>query len=145
MSSGWPAPPTKICAPCARSASRTCRRTADHRDGAMPMKPRVFVALPLASQHIEMLQEHCEVEVYGGAQPITPDDLMAGIAEAHAVLGSAQLRFPAEVLDGAPRLRAICNVGVGYDNVDLQELAARGITIANTPAVLNDAVADLVM
>ncbi len=109
------------------------------------MKARVFVAMPLAADHLKMLQEHCEVEVFSGTPPITRDNLIAGIAGADAVVGSAQLRFPAEVLDRAPRLRAICNVGVGYDNVDLSDLTARGITIANTPGVLSDAVADLVM
>jgi lactate dehydrogenase-like 2-hydroxyacid dehydrogenase len=109
------------------------------------MKPPVFVAMPLPPQHLDALKQHCDVEVFGGKQPIGTPELIASLAGAEGVLGSAQLRFPTEVLDGAPRLRAICNVGVGYDNVDLAELNRRGITIANTPGVLSDAVADLVI
>ena len=40
-------------------------------------------------------------------------------------------------------MRAIANYAVGYDNVDLDAAAARGIPVGNTPDVLTDATADL--
>jgi len=36
----------------------------------------------------------------------------------------------------------VCNTSVGYDNLDIEELSARGIMATNTPEVLNDTVAD---
>jgi len=109
------------------------------------LKPHVFVAMPLAGRYLDQLREHCDVEVFSATQPISPEELAAAIGDADGVLGSAQLLFPTEILDRAPRLRVICNVGVGYDNVDLGELSRRGIALANTPGVLSDAVADLVL
>ncbi|HEY6834956.1 MAG TPA: D-glycerate dehydrogenase [Gaiellaceae bacterium] len=46
-------------------------------------------------------------------------------------------------LDLFPALRVVANYGVGYDRVDVSELAGRGIVFTNTPGVLDDAVADL--
>lgn len=50
-----------------------------------------------------------------------------------------------ELMDRFPDLRAIANFGVGYDNIDVAEAARRGIAVANTPGVLDDAVADLTL
>ena len=52
-------------------------------------------------------------------------------------------RVSAEVLDRAPRLRVIANVGVGYDNIDVAACTHRGIVVTNTPDVVTEATADL--
>jgi len=49
----------------------------------------------------------------------------------------------AELLEAAPRIRAIANMAVGTDNIDLRAAAERGIPVGNTPDVLTDATADL--
>jgi len=46
-------------------------------------------------------------------------------------------------LDLLPALRIVANFGVGYDSVDVAELASRGVVVTNTPGVLDDATADL--
>jgi glyoxylate reductase len=42
-----------------------------------------------------------------------------------------------------PSLRVVANFGVGYDRVDAAAAAGRGITVTNTPGVLDAATADL--
>jgi glyoxylate reductase len=49
----------------------------------------------------------------------------------------------AELLATAPRLRVVANMAVGYDNLDLPALAARGVVATNTPGVLTETTADL--
>lgn len=44
-----------------------------------------------------------------------------------------------------PALEIVSSFGVGYDNVDTQAAAPRGIVVTNTPGVLNDEVADFTM
>jgi glyoxylate reductase len=44
-----------------------------------------------------------------------------------------------------PGLRLVANFGVGYDRLGVEELARRGIAVANTPGVLSAATADLTM
>jgi glyoxylate reductase len=109
------------------------------------VKPRVFIAVPLAEQYVALIRERCDVTAYAGEGRISRDELCAALADAEGVLATPQIPFPADVLDAAPGLRVICNIGVGYDNVDLAHAAARGIVVANTPGVLSDAVADLVL
>ena len=48
--------------------------------------------------------------------------------------------MPLELL---PRLRVIANFGVGYDRIDVAACAAKGVTVTNTPGVLDAATADL--
>ena len=47
------------------------------------------------------------------------------------------------VLDRLPSLKLVANYGVGYDNVDADACRARGVTVTNTPGVLDAATADL--
>ena len=44
---------------------------------------------------------------------------------------------------GAPRLRVVANVAVGYDNVDVATASELGIAVCNTPGVLDETTADL--
>lgn len=46
------------------------------------------------------------------------------------------------VMDAFPNLRIISNYGVGYDNIDAEEAARRGIVVTHTPDVLNADVAN---
>ncbi|AUH33515.1 2-hydroxyacid dehydrogenase [Paracoccus tegillarcae] len=51
--------------------------------------------------------------------------------------------FDGEQMDKLPNLKVIANFGVGYDAIDVAAASQRGITVTNTPNVLNDDVADL--
>lgn len=44
---------------------------------------------------------------------------------------------------GAGRLRVVGNIGVGYDNIDVAAAARVGISVCNTPGVLDETTADL--
>jgi len=105
--------------------------------------PRVYVSVPLTEHYLEPLRTRCEVAVYDGRGQVPRDELVRSLAEADGLLSTAVLPLDAEVLDAAPRLRAISNIGVGYDNVDLESAARQGITVTNTPGILSDAVAEL--
>jgi gluconate 2-dehydrogenase len=50
-----------------------------------------------------------------------------------------------ELLDCAPRLKVVSNVSVGYNNFDIEAMKKRAVLGTNTPSVLDETVADLVM
>jgi len=50
---------------------------------------------------------------------------------------------PRAVIERLPALGVIASMGVGYDLIDLAAARERGVLVANTPDVLNDAVAEL--
>ena len=47
------------------------------------------------------------------------------------------------LLDLLPNLRIVANYGVGYDGIDIEACARRGVAVTNTPGVLDAATADL--
>lgn len=76
--------------------------------------------------------------------PPQPEELRSLVAGADAVITLLSDRVDAGLLDAAgPSLRVVANYAVGYDNVDVAACRARGVAVANTPGVLNDATADL--
>ena len=50
-----------------------------------------------------------------------------------------------ELLDLFPDLRLVANYGVGYDGIDVEACARRGVVVTNTPEALGIATADLTM
>jgi lactate dehydrogenase-like 2-hydroxyacid dehydrogenase len=52
-------------------------------------------------------------------------------------------RTDAALFDLLPNLEIVSSFGVGYDNVDAEAAAMRGIVVTNTPGVLDEEVADL--
>jgi glyoxylate reductase len=46
------------------------------------------------------------------------------------------------LLSGAPRLRIVSNMAMGYDNIDVAAATAHGVLVANTPGVLTETTAD---
>lgn len=77
-------------------------------------------------------------------RPLTIEELYDAVAGAEAVVSLLHDRIDDAFLDAAgPQLRIVANVAVGYDNVDVDACARRGVIVTNTPGVLTDATADL--
>ena len=104
---------------------------------------KVFVTRRLPFEALDRLRETHEVDEWPGDLPPTPAEMQAGVADAEGLLSLVTDRVDAAVLDAAPRLKAIANMAVGTDNIDLEATSARGIPVGNTPDVLTDATADL--
>ncbi|HWM11753.1 MAG TPA: D-glycerate dehydrogenase [Solirubrobacteraceae bacterium] len=103
----------------------------------------IFVTRALPFPALDRLREAHDVDERRGDMPPSPQELRAGARHAEGLLTLITDRVDEALLDGAPRLRAIANMGVGTDNIDVEACAARGIPVGNTPDVLTDATADL--
>ena len=106
---------------------------------------RVIVTRRLPGSAVERLADHHDVEVWPGEGPPKREELLELVADAEGLLSLLTDRIDQELLDHAPKLRAIANYAVGFDNVDLAATAARGIPVGNSPDVLTDSTADLAM
>ena len=104
---------------------------------------RVFVTRALPFPALDRLRAAHEVDEWQGELPPEPDELRAHVAAAEGVLSLVTDPIDRSVIEAAPGLRAIANMAVGTDNVDLEAATARGIPVGNTPGVLTDATADL--
>lgn len=77
--------------------------------------------------------------------PFRSEAWEAALPEAEALVVLLSEPVPAEVLDRAPRLRAIGTYSVGMNHLPMEACRERGIAIVNTPGVLTDATADIAL
>ena len=104
---------------------------------------RIFVTRELPFEALDRLRAEHELDVWEGELPPGPEALRERAGAADALLSLVTDPIDAELIAAAPRLKAIANMAVGTDNVDLDAAAERGIPVGNTPDVLTDATADL--
>ena len=104
---------------------------------------RVFVTRALPGAALERLAREHDVDVWPEDRQPSPEELRARAADADGLLSMLADDVDAGLLAACPRLRAISNYAVGYDNVDVAAASARGIPVGHTPDVLTDATADL--
>jgi D-3-phosphoglycerate dehydrogenase / 2-oxoglutarate reductase len=83
-----------------------------------------------------------EVALHRSTTPPTLDDLRELLRGAVGMIAGME-PIPAEVIEGADRLRVISRFGVGYDNIDVAAATRRGILVTYIPEAMTDTVADL--
>jgi glyoxylate reductase len=77
-------------------------------------------------------------------RPPTRDELLEAVRGTSGVLSTATEKMDGAVMDAAGEgLRVIANMAVGYDNIDVEAAAERGIIVTNTPGVLDETTADV--
>lgn len=78
-------------------------------------------------------------------EPFTHEELVAAVGGVDGVVSMLTDRIDAEVLEAgaAGRLKVVANAAVGYDNVDVAAAARLGVSVCNTPGVLDHTTADL--
>jgi glyoxylate reductase len=107
-----------------------------------PTPPHVFVTRQLPGEALDRLAARVSLRVWDGPLPPPPEVLRAEAREAHGLITLLTDRVDAGLLAGAPHLRAVSNVAVGYDNIDVAACTARRIAVGNTPGVLTETSAD---
>jgi len=106
------------------------------------MRPAVLVTRATFPDIADRLREHFEVDDNPSDHILSPRELAARIQGKTGVMSTGSERIDCTLLDACPGLRAVCNVGVGYNNVDVAACSARRIVVCNTPDVLTDTTAD---
>lgn len=89
---------------------------------------KVIVADKISERGVELLRKTGWKIVL-----TTKDTLNAEIADADALIVRSATKVTAELLDKAPRLRAVGRAGVGVDNIDLDAATTRGVLVMSTP------------
>jgi len=102
----------------------------------------ILVTRRLPSSILHKLRAVGEVDVYAGETAIPPAELRARIVAARALVCLPTDSIDSSVIDLAPGLKVIANVGVGFDNVDVAHARSRGIVVTDTTDVLTESVAD---
>ncbi|WP_081024178.1 NAD(P)-dependent oxidoreductase, partial [Ralstonia solanacearum] len=106
------------------------------------MRPSVLVTRATFPDIANRLREHFEVTDNPSDTILSPSELIERLQGKQGVMSTGSERIDAALLDACPGLKAVCNVGVGYNNVDVAACTARGVVVTNTPDVLTQTTAD---
>ncbi|MFQ6672899.1 MAG: 2-hydroxyacid dehydrogenase [Candidatus Tectimicrobiota bacterium] len=105
-------------------------------------KPAVLVSYQLREEALAMARQGAELDVHTGPRPLPKHELIARLRDKDGLICLITDTVDAEVLQGAPRLRVVANVAVGFNNIDVPSATARRVVVTNTPDVLTETTAD---
>ncbi|KAF8804737.1 D-isomer specific 2-hydroxyacid dehydrogenase [Phlegmacium glaucopus] len=106
-------------------------------------RPKVVLTRDLGPDSMSLLQQ-TQVVVWSEDTVCDKDWLLQNVPGAIALIVLVTDKIDAEILDAAgPQLRVVSIMAVGYDSIDVKELAKRNIKLGYTPEVLTNAVADV--
>ena len=109
------------------------------------MSARIIVTGKIPSAGLNALHD-------AGLSPITWDhehqitrtELLEFVKGAEVLITLLTEKVDDELLDAAgSQLKGVCNVAVGYNNIDVAACTRRNVRVTNTPGVLTDATADI--
>jgi glyoxylate reductase len=107
-------------------------------------RPKVFVARIIPEAGLAAIREACDAEIWPDDLPPPRAVLLQKVAGCDGILTLLTDRVDDELLDAAgPQLKVVSNYAVGFDNIDVPAVSARGIPAGNTPGVLTETTADL--
>ena len=107
------------------------------------MKPKIVITREIFDDVIDYLKQHCDVDSNQADVPYTPEALAAKLVGRDGLMCALTDRVDAALIGAASQLKAVANIAVGYNNIDVPVCTARGIQVTNTPGVLDDSTADL--
>ena len=103
---------------------------------------RIFVTRQLPQAALDRLAAHGQLEVWPDFLPPAYDILHQKTGELDALLCLLTDRVDEALIQGAPHLKVISNMAVGYDNIHVAAASRRGIPVGNTPGALTETTAD---
>ncbi len=106
-------------------------------------RPAVLVTRRIQPDLLARLRAHCDVDSNDDDTPLSHAALIARLQGRAGVFVTPGEPIDAALVAACPDLRAVCSMGVGYNNIDVAACLARGIAVTNAPGVLTETTADL--
>jgi len=105
------------------------------------MMPKVFISRRISPEAIDLLKRHAEVTAWQKEEAPSREEVFRQIADADgAVLWLDTV--DGEFLDHAPKLKVIAHRAIGFDTIDAEECARRGVCVGNAPSGVGESTAD---
>lgn len=104
---------------------------------------RVLISSHLLPEGFSELKERFEL-VFPEKEIFSKEEVIRLLPDFDAFLPTFQFKVDKEVIDAAAvRVKIIANYGVGYNNIDVEYAAKRGIVVTNTPDPVIEPTAEL--
>jgi glyoxylate reductase len=109
-------------------------------------KPLVVITRKLPDQVETRMRELFDARLNLDDRPMSKQDLESAVKEADVLVPTITDRIDAALIaEAGPNLKLIANFGNGVDNIDVVAATKKGLTVTNTPNVLNEDTADMTM
>ena len=105
--------------------------------------PIVTVTNMFPEAALEKLKSHCDLRTNQTEVPPTSEDLKKYALESAVIVTYLSDKISRDIIDCAVNLRLIANYGAGFNNIDVEHAAKKGVWVTNTPGVLHETTADL--
>lgn len=106
------------------------------------MKPKILVTREVFDDVLDYLREHFDVTDNQEDRQFDPETLARKLADQDGAVICLTEKIDGTLLDRCPKLKAVCNIAVGFNNIDVAACTGRGVMATNTPGVLDDSTAD---
>ena len=108
-------------------------------------KQKILLTRRLHDFALKELRKKYIVQIHSGKIPMPKKKLLQKIKDKDGLICFPYDIIDKEILDKAPKLKAISTYSVGYDHIDVAYAKNKKIRIGYTPDVLTDATADLTL
>lgn len=110
------------------------------------MKPKIILTRQLPDSVETRMRELFNAQLNETDEAFTKEQLIDAVKKADVLVPTVTDDISAEIIaEAGPQLKLIASFGVGVDHIDLKAAKDKGITVTNTPGVLTEDTADVVM
>jgi len=107
-------------------------------------KPKVLISRLIDQECIDFLTPHVEVTAWKEPRAMTREELYRSIADKDGLMLWLD-KVDNDFLDHAPKLRVIAHRAAGFDTINAEACARRGIPVSNTTRGVDETTADYAM
>lgn len=90
-----------------------------------------------------ILEESCDVTVNEKDEQLSKAELIKNLQDKDGALVMLSDKIDRELIEACPNLKAVSNLAVGYNNIDVEAAKEADIIATNVPEVLTEATAEL--
>ena len=110
------------------------------------MKPIIILTRQLPDSIETRMRELFNAQLNESDKAFTRDELIEAVQNCDVLVPTVTDVIDKQIIEAAgPKLKLIASFGVGVDHIDLAAAHEKGITVTNTPGVLTEDTADVVM
>jgi len=106
------------------------------------MKPKILVTREVFDDVLKYLSQYFEVTSNQSDIPFDSETLASKLSDKQGAMIALTDRIDTPLLARCPNLKAVCNIAVGYNNIDLASCTKARVMATNTPGVLDDTTGD---
>lgn len=103
--------------------------------------PKVFISRRIGQEAIDLITPYAEVTAWQKEEAPTREELFRHITKKEGLVLWLD-KVDSAFLDAAPKLKVIAHRAIGFDNIDIEECARRGVKVSNAPRGVDESTAD---